>query len=296
METIYEIQKTRQANMNLFSHWLKGKVDQRDKVSHVTSTRRLFIEATNLVRESRKERFISRRELASKTKITTPVLEAIENGWVNSLPEPAYLCTMLSILENELNIPKGNLDAILKFQSKYLDKQKDNQKSSTNNQIDLLKTWQGNFIYLILMLSSIWGINHQQRYIASLNSQTFHPIPLNLDLISNESSNNTKPSNKDIKDKTLLKRYKLVEQVINKFQNKRLSYWLDINLSQPSEISIINGDKRKSDLNRIQGSLRIKLLPPAKVSIIPPPESDDKLIWKGQEYIKLLKNGEIELN
>ena len=73
----------------------------------------LFSEACQLLKAQRQELGLSRIELAEKTRITPSVLEAIENGWADKLPERAYLASMLIILENELSLRRNSLKAIL---------------------------------------------------------------------------------------------------------------------------------------------------------------------------------------
>ena len=40
------------------------------------------------------------RELALETRITTPVIEALERGWSDRLPERAYLASMRCSFSN----------------------------------------------------------------------------------------------------------------------------------------------------------------------------------------------------
>ena len=52
--------------------------------------------AGQLLKERREQRGLSMRELSREIRITTPVLEALERGWSDRLPEAAYLGTMLT--------------------------------------------------------------------------------------------------------------------------------------------------------------------------------------------------------
>ena len=65
------------------------------------------------IRQRRDELGISLRELALQTRITTPVLEALERGWRDRLPERTYLSAMVIRLEQALSVPSGSLAAVL---------------------------------------------------------------------------------------------------------------------------------------------------------------------------------------
>ena len=58
-----------------------------------------------LLRRRREELGLSLRDLANETRITTPVIEALERGWRDRLPERAYLASMLPQIERRLALP-----------------------------------------------------------------------------------------------------------------------------------------------------------------------------------------------
>ena len=58
-----------------------------------------------MLRRRREELGLSLRELATETRITTPVIEALERGWGDRLPERAYLASMLPQIETRLALP-----------------------------------------------------------------------------------------------------------------------------------------------------------------------------------------------
>ena len=66
-----------------------------------------------LLQTRREEEGLTLRQLASETRITTPVIEALERGWGDRLPERAYLASMLPQLERRLALPDGSLNAVL---------------------------------------------------------------------------------------------------------------------------------------------------------------------------------------
>ena len=62
----------------------------------------MLIEAGRALRERREQCGMTLRDLEYQTRITTAVLEAIEQGWIERLPESAYLSSMLPLLEQQL--------------------------------------------------------------------------------------------------------------------------------------------------------------------------------------------------
>ena len=70
-------------------------------------------EAGQLLREQRERKGLSMRDLSKEVRITTPVLEALERGWQDRLPEPAYLVAMLQRLESYFELPTNSLSAAL---------------------------------------------------------------------------------------------------------------------------------------------------------------------------------------
>ena len=78
-------------------------------------------------------------QCAKKQRISTSVLEAIENGWIEKLPEKAYLSSMLSLLENSLNLPKGSLDGVL--QETRLPTGQTSWLTFIPSQIEIFTTW-----------------------------------------------------------------------------------------------------------------------------------------------------------
>ena len=72
-----------------------------------------LIEAGQRLREHREQRGLSLRDLSREVRITTPVLEALERGWSDRLPEPAYLVAMLHRLEQYLHLEPNSLSGAL---------------------------------------------------------------------------------------------------------------------------------------------------------------------------------------
>ncbi len=127
-----------------------------------------------LVKEKRELFGMTRSELSIKTKISVAVIEAIEKGWKKNLPEDAYLSTMLVALENHLNLGKNSLNV-------YISNSNTRGKASTRNlvtpgNIYFFSSWQGTFLYFILILSSILLLNRQQKLLSNKYTRTISPL------------------------------------------------------------------------------------------------------------------------
>ena len=120
-------------------------------------------EAGLLLREQRERKGLSMRDLSKEVRITTPVLEALERGWQDRLPEAAYLVAMLQRLETYLDLPSNSLSAAL-LNRPGSNRLETNGRSTrfTLGSIDIFTTWQGSVVYGAVMIGSILALNHQQ--------------------------------------------------------------------------------------------------------------------------------------
>ena len=271
------------------------KVDQLNK----KSLQGYFLEAGKLLKERREHYGITRRELADRTRITPSVLEAIENGLANKLPESAYLCSMLRILEIELDLERKSLDVFLLANNNPL--RKTHLRNFTTRNLNILSTWQGGLIYSALMLISLFILNQQQRHLARLNSQTFEPVVTNIESVkvSEVETSNQMEINNSNKEVTSLKRHypNWITSLIRKIQLQSEFNWLEINISQESQVSIESGYDHQSTFNKFQGNIKLKLLTPIVVKILPPLKETDAIIWKGKRYTQSKqKNGLYKFN
>ena len=140
---------------------------------------KICMETALYLKEEREKRKISRTYLSKKTKISVNVIEALENGWINQLPERAYLCKMLRKIEEEINLAPNSLDKLIPNKSS---KGKKNYNSSSfldSNRI-FLKPFSI-IIYLICMLTSIFLINKYHLSLSKSNVKTINPLILNTD-------------------------------------------------------------------------------------------------------------------
>ena len=131
------------------------------------------------LRLRREERQLSLRQLAMETRISTAVLEALERGWRDRLPEPAYLRTMLPLIERHLDLEPGSLESVLPAEELRHQQSRAGGllQRFTPGSIDVFTSWQGTVLYGLITLGLIYGLNLQQRRLASEGLLTMAPLP-----------------------------------------------------------------------------------------------------------------------
>ena len=132
------------------------------------------------LRQAREQRQLSLRQLAMETRISTAVLEALERGWRDRLPEPTYLRTMLPLIERHLELEPGSLDPVLprEQQRSQRAQQAGLLRRFTPGSIDVFTTWQGTVLYGVLTLGLIYGLNLQQQRLARAGLLAVGPLPV----------------------------------------------------------------------------------------------------------------------
>lgn len=138
-----------------------------------------LLAAGRLLRQRREERGLSLRQLALDTRISAAVLEALERGWPDRLPEATYLRTMLPLIERHLDLPPACLDPVLARgnQQEVRQLRQADSLRFTPGSIDVFTTWQGTILYGVLTLALVYGLNLQQRKIAAQGLVALRPIP-----------------------------------------------------------------------------------------------------------------------
>tara|TARA_Y100001968_G_scaffold73546_1_gene64981 strand:+ start:3786 stop:4358 length:573 start_codon:yes stop_codon:yes gene_type:complete len=167
-------------DFKLFSS-LSKEITQGDEID----PKKDFLKASNLLKNQRELNGISRKQLALRTKVSSTVLEAIENGWTDQLPEKTFLKQMLITIEIELDLPKNSLIDIL-HQARSPIKTK-SIKTFTASKITFFSSWEGNLVYSILILISIFALNRQQQFLSNINSLTVSPMRKYEELNNNNS-------------------------------------------------------------------------------------------------------------
>ena len=249
-----------------------------------------LLEIGRLLRQEREARGLNLRQLALETRISTPVLEALERGWRDRLPEGAYLRTMLPLLEQHLQLPAGSLAAALPADSRHPQPRGGGRggllQRFTPGSIDVFSTWQGTVIYGGLCLGLIYALNLQQQQLAAANLLSLRPIP------PLPAAEQTKAPSAGT---TLLQAYPdlrplqqarqgLAQSTLRQLERQgdsRSPGVLQLNLSQASGVSFSSEAGPRSSLKGAQGELVLQLQPPLQLAITPPPKPGE-VMWNGQ--------------
>ena len=254
--------------------WRRLKIKQQASTS-LESSNNSIEEAGQLLREQRERKGLSMRDLSKEVRITTPVLEALERGWQDRLPEPAYLVAILQRLESYFDLPTNSLSAALPNRP-------GSNRLATNGRgtrftlgsIDIFTTWQGSVVYGAVMIGSILALNHQQRHLININAFSPKPIPINTPLDSDQILKGLRPLEEEITAS-------LAQGALPLDQLTRPGI-LEINLNQPRQISLSSEGGDRTNLQGATGTVTLQLLPPINLSITPPPGEADSVRWNGQ--------------
>ena len=241
------------------------------------------------LRQEREARGLNLRQMALETRISTPVLEALERGWRDRLPEAAYLRTMLPLIEQRLELPAGSLDLALPPQTRQQGQRGAGGgflKRFTPGSIDVFSTWQGGLLYGGICLALIYALNLQQRQLAAANLLSLKPIaPL-------PAAEQAKPANPGT---TLLSTYpelRPLQQASRGVGRSALNTLsatdtrqpqngvLELSLSQASSIDLQSESGQRSQLNGAKGQLVWQLETPLQLSITPAPKAGE-VLWNG---------------
>tara|TARA_B100000214_G_scaffold364027_1_gene330150 strand:+ start:314 stop:820 length:507 start_codon:yes stop_codon:yes gene_type:complete len=135
--------------------------------------------AFELIKIQRNSLQITKEELASITKISVNVIDAIENGRVDLFPESTFLKKMLLTLEKDLNLPINSLKIILENSIKP--KAISRKRVYTPSSISIFKTWQGNIIYLFALFICLFILNSNYESLLEKKVITIDPLNWNAD-------------------------------------------------------------------------------------------------------------------
>jgi transcriptional regulator with XRE-family HTH domain len=241
-------------------------------------------ELGQMLTQRREAEGLTLRELAQETRITTPVIEALERGWSDRLPERAYLASMLPQLERRLALTPGVLQPVLPPAVIRQRQVNLTQRRFTLGSIDVFTTWQGSVVYAVLIGISLLMINRQQQNLALRNSQSLEPVRADL---SGLDQTTPLPSN-DPDLKALrpldLARERQPLDWLNAAGGPPLSRpgVLSLKLTQPRQLELASGGGDRLQVQLEAGTATLQLLAPVQVVIKPPPEKADQLLWNGQ--------------
>jgi len=229
-------------------------------------------EAGQRLRQAREERGLGLRQLAQQTRISTAVIEALERGWRDRLPEPAYLRSMLPLLERQLALVPGSLDGALPSRSRQAaaSGREPLLRRFTPGSIDVFTSWQGTLLYGLITLGLIQLLNLQQFRIASRGLHSTRPIPM-LD-----------PARAPLAgaaDAAVLAAFPDLRPTDRAAAGKALGA-LELALEQPTRLEISSGLSGGTNLDGARGQLTLPILPPFRLRLDPAPAAG-AVRWNG---------------
>ncbi len=265
--------------------WWRRPRKSSSTEADAAETRQQRLDLGLMLQRRREELGLSLRELATETRITTPVIEALERGWGDRLPERAYLASMLPQLETRLAVPAGCLAPLL---PQPLVPQRGPAKAGlrrfTLGNIDVFTTWQGTVVYAMVIALSLLGINRQQKDLALRNSLSLEPVRADVEAI------NRRPTPADFDER--IASLRPLEQV----QQRTPQQWLELvsgSLSQsqgvlevvvvePRALQLSSGGGDRVQFTASAGTLILQLQAPIEVRLDPPAGAGDQVLWNGE--------------
>tara|TARA_B100000674_G_C37605575_1_gene807407 strand:+ start:254 stop:760 length:507 start_codon:yes stop_codon:yes gene_type:complete len=117
-----------------------------------------YFELSCLVKDSRTNRNITQKDLSRISKIPISIIIAIENNERDLIPEYPFIRSILLKLEECLYLRKFRLVNLVKE-----DKNLKGDQIKINyliNKLDFFNSWQGNFLYIFIILISLLVLNN----------------------------------------------------------------------------------------------------------------------------------------
>ena len=116
-----------------------------------------YINIGIIIKERRVKKNLSIEDLSFLSKIPVSTISGIENNLKDLIPPHPFTRSILLKLEECLSLEKFELTKLI--QTDYIASNKRIERNFTFTKIDLFNSWQGNFIYLILIILSIFVLN-----------------------------------------------------------------------------------------------------------------------------------------
>jgi transcriptional regulator with XRE-family HTH domain len=252
-----------------------------------------LLQAGLRLREAREAEGLGLRQLAQETRISTPVLEALEKGWRDRLPEAAYLRTMLPLLEQRLRLVPGSLAVALPLE---LRPSPGNRREPlllrfTPGSIDVFRTWQGTLLYGLLTLLLIYGLNLQQQRLVLRGLLSVRPLPP-------MAPSAEEAANAEDADALLLEAYPELQplrraargQALRRLRAESRSGGtrpdltlgrLQLQLDTPTSLRLLAPRAGETALRDVSGRLSLPVLPPFELQLEPAPPAG-RVLWRGR--------------
>ena len=237
------------------------------------------------LREAREAKGLGLRDLAQQTRISIAVLEALERGWKDRLPEVTYLRAMLPLLEQHLDLPTGSLEPVLPHAGRG-GRGHGNRTGQaapfSPATLALLSSWQSNLLYGGLVAGLLYGVNLQQQRLAAMGRLSVSPIPL----APSQSQLPGQPlaTFPDLHPLAQAAKGQAMDLLFQESQRNwpDLSLGLlQLNLSEPTQLDLRSLRGGRTQLEGLSGNLSLPVLPPFELHLKPAP-APSTVRWKGQ--------------
>lgn len=245
------------------------------------------------LRQRREARGLSLRQLAMETRISTPVLEALERGWRERLPEPTYLRTMLPLIERHLELRHGSLEVLLPSVAAGTTERRRPSRLArfTPGSIEVYSSWQGTLLYGLLTLALVYGLNLEQRRLAAEGLLVLRPIP---PLPAGEQQQPARPDASLLESLPELRPLDQppLRQALRALGQEAVpapappttsAGLLVLRLQEPTRVSLSSGQGARSELLGARGELVLPLVSGFQLQLTPAPGAGgDTVQWNGK--------------
>ena len=133
------------------------KFEEFKKKKKIESIVDPYINIGNIIKESRVKKNLSIEDLSFLSKIPISTISGIENNEKELIPPYPFTRSILLKLEECLSLEKFKLINLI--QENYIPINKRMKRNFTFTKIDLFNSWLGSFIYLFLIVISIFVLN-----------------------------------------------------------------------------------------------------------------------------------------
>tara|TARA_Y100000589_G_scaffold24693_1_gene20403 strand:+ start:354 stop:827 length:474 start_codon:yes stop_codon:yes gene_type:complete len=116
-----------------------------------------YIDIGNIIKDSRVKKNLSIEDLSFLSKIPTSTILGIENNVKELIPPYPFTRSILLKLEECLSLEKFKLVKLI--QKDNIIANKKIKRNFTFTKIDMFNSWHGSFIYLFIMIISIFVLN-----------------------------------------------------------------------------------------------------------------------------------------
>ena len=116
-----------------------------------------YTDIGNIVKENRVKKNLSIEDLSSLSKIPISTISGIENNIKELIPPYPFTKSILLKLEECLSLEKFKLIKLI--QKDYIPTNKRIKRNFIFSKIDLFNSWQGGFIYLLIIIISLFVLN-----------------------------------------------------------------------------------------------------------------------------------------